>query len=132
MGWSTIAAANGAWVDGSKTVNDPCPAGWRVPREAQLTGVRNITLNPRTSVGTWSNSTTNYSVGYRFGSSLFLPAAGHRNFGNGELGFRGSNGYYWSSTESSSVALFLNFASSDAGMDASDRTYGFSVRCVAE
>ena len=35
-GWSTTDAANGAWLDGSKTVNDPCPTGWRVPTAAQL------------------------------------------------------------------------------------------------
>jgi uncharacterized protein (TIGR02145 family) len=131
-GWSTTSAENGAWLDGSKTANDPCPTGWRVPTAAQLTGLANSTLNPRTSVGTWTGSTTNYSVGYRFGQSLFLPAAGIRINSNGSLYGRGSNGFYWSSTESSSSAQYLDFVSGGASMLTYYRAYGFSLRCVAE
>jgi uncharacterized protein (TIGR02145 family) len=131
-GWSTTAASNGAWVDGSKTANDPCPAGWRVPTATQLTGLANNTLNPRTSVGSWTNSSTNYGTGFRFGQSLFLPAAGRRNGSGGSLDFRGSDGNYWSSAESSSDAQRLYFFSSVAIMDTINRTFGFSLRCVAE
>ena len=134
-GWSGTAAANGAWVDGSKTVSDPCPAGWRVPTAAQLgtSGLLNTTLNPRTSVGTWTGSTTNYSVGYRFGESLFLPAAGYLSIINGRLFNQGIQGNYWSSTGSgSTTATCLYFFGGVASMSTSDRTYGFSLRCVAE
>jgi uncharacterized protein (TIGR02145 family) len=131
-GWSATNAPNGNWSDGSKTVNDPCPAGWRVPTAAQLTGLANSTLNPLTSVGTWSNSTTNYSVGYRFGQFLFLPATGYRDFSSGSLFNRGSNGYYWSSSESGIGAQSLYFYNSVAFMGASPRNSGLSLRCVAE
>jgi uncharacterized protein (TIGR02145 family) len=130
-GWSDTAAANGAWVDGSKTVNDPCPAGWRVPTAAQLTGVGNITLNPRTSVGTWTDSSTNYGTGYMFGQSLFLPATGYRS-SSGQLDGRGSFGFYWSSTGSGSDARVLLFDSGNASMYTTNRTGGYSLRCVAE
>ena len=83
-------------------------------------------------MGTWTNSSTNYSGGYRIGSSLFLPAAGSRGISSGSLFDRGSLGYYWSSTESSSFAHYLYFSSSGAAMFANPRTYGFSLRCVAE
>jgi uncharacterized protein (TIGR02145 family) len=60
-----------------------------------------------------------------------MPAAGNRDNSNGSLNNRGSNGNYWSSTESSSNAQNLNFNSSDANMNTNNRTNGFSLRCVA-
>jgi hypothetical protein len=60
-GWNTSNAINGAWSDATKTANDPCPAGHRVPTMAQWDAV--IANNTQTSVGTWSNSSTNYSSG---------------------------------------------------------------------
>jgi uncharacterized protein (TIGR02145 family) len=130
-GWNTTLAPNGSWADGSKTANDPCPAGYRVPTKAQWDGV--ISNNTKTNVGTFSISATNYGAGKKFGDQLMLPAAGYRYNDNGALNNRGSSGYYWSSTEDdSNYAWFLYFGSSDADTGIDNRTYGLSVRCVAE
>jgi hypothetical protein len=60
-----------------------------------------------------------------------LPAAGNRCYGDGSLGLRGYYGFYWSSAESPWYLLFAS--SSYTPMRYYDyRTYGFSVRCVAE
>lgn len=83
-------------------------------------------------MGTWTISTTNYSVGYRFGQALFIPAAGYRDTSNGSLNNRGSIGYYWSSSESGSSAPNLYFTSGVVGMTGNNRANGFSLRCVAE
>jgi uncharacterized protein (TIGR02145 family) len=136
-GWNTAPASNGDWADGSKTANDPCPAGFRVPTKAQWDAVLDTTLNPtRSFPGTWSNSSINYSSGLRIGSGatgLFLPAAGFRFSSGGTLFNRGLNGRYWSSTENGNFAWFLRFnnGSADASSGTS-RTTGFSVRCIAE
>ena len=132
-GWNTTAAADGSWSDGSKTANDPCPAGFRVPTLTQLTALSNNTLNPRTSAGTWTSGGMNYSNGYRFGPSLFLPATGFRSNSSGSLISKDSAGSYWSSTENTSIDagyLFLN--SSIVTPNNLSRTYGHSVRCIAE
>jgi hypothetical protein len=60
-----------------------------------------------------------------------LPAAGYRDYNNGSPFRQGSNGYYRSSTATSSNAKFLNMSYDSQGMSDDHRTYGFSVRCVA-
>ncbi|MFN7832221.1 MAG: hypothetical protein ACK5Q2_09580, partial [Bacteroidota bacterium] len=129
-GWNKTLAPNGSWADGSKTANDPCPVGYRVPTRAQWDGV--ITYNTRTNVGSFSVSATNYGAGQKFGDQLMLPAAGLRHYGNGALNYRGGSGYYWSSTEDGdSSAWYMSFVGV-AYTDGYYRTLGLSVRCVAE
>ena len=138
-GWSTTAAANGAWVDSIKTANDPCPLGFRVPTRAQWLAVTNSNLNTVSYEGSdWTSNNTSYSTGLRIGSGtsgLFLPATGSRSASNGALTDRGYSGYYWSSSERANNAnnawrQFFNLG--DAFQTNSSRRIGMSVRCIAE
>jgi uncharacterized protein (TIGR02145 family) len=130
-GWNTTNSANGDWSDKTKMASDPCPAGYRIPTEAQWKGV--ITSNTRTPIGTWEDAATNYSFGMKFGNKLVLPAAGYRRYNDGALVNRGSSGLYWSSREHSSFSAWhLIFSNNDAGTSNQNRTSGHSVRCVEE
>ncbi len=135
-GWNPEDASDGAWVDDSKTANDPCPEGFRVPTKAQWDGVRDNTLNPVLSyTGTWDNSITNYSSGLRIGSGntgLFLPATGHRIYDSGEVFGRGNSGYYWSSSEDGFYAKYLYFEQDLSFTVGLFRSSGMPVRCIAQ
>jgi uncharacterized protein (TIGR02145 family) len=126
---------NGNWTPTAKGPEDPCPTGFRVPSQAEWTAVNANNTASRT--GTFTNSPTNFSAALHYGpdantKSLTLPAAG-RYRTNGVLNNRGSNGYYWSSTENGSPAYNLTFNSSNViPANNLNRNYGFSVRCIAE
>ena len=126
---------DGNWTPTAKGPEDPCPTGFRVPSQAEWTAVNANNTASRT--GTFTNSPTNFSAALHYGpdantKSLTLPAAG-RYRTNGVLNNRGSNGYYWSSTENGSPAYNLTFNSSNViPANNLNRNYGFSVRCIAE
>ena len=122
--WDSSIPAGTAWY----AENDPCPAGWRVPTQAELTNLRN---QPNIWVSNWNDTGIN---GRLFGTApnqIFLPAAGNRYIG-GWLNSVGTIGDYWSSTQVGRNAMVLWFTSTHSGANDIDRTNGFSVRCVAD
>jgi uncharacterized protein (TIGR02145 family) len=137
--WNTIVAPDNSWQDSIKTINDPCPPGFRVPTSAQWLMVADSRLNPQSIVGTnWTCSATNYSTGWRFGPKLFLPTSGGRDFNSGILNGRGCIAWYWSSTKYALDGAFssrISFNQStqnpiDFGFGIG--TLGYTVRCIAE
>jgi uncharacterized protein (TIGR02145 family) len=104
---------------GVNGVNNPCPSGYRLPTDTELTAERL----------SWS---ANSSVG-AFASPLKLPVAGNRSYSIGSLGAVGANGYYWSSAVSGTNSRYLNFSSSTANVGPGNyRAFGFSVRCLKD
>ncbi|MDH7463580.1 FISUMP domain-containing protein [Chitinophagaceae bacterium 26-R-25] len=134
-GWNTTSAPDGSWADASKTANDPCPAGYRVPTQATWGAINNSSLNPITRTGSWATDVGNFATGISFGNRLFLPAAGCRYYTDGSLRYRGSYGFYWSTGHYNSTRPYIAQLSNDAyyGNGAADsRTEGCSIRCVAQ
>ncbi|WP_407476630.1 FISUMP domain-containing protein [Elizabethkingia anophelis] len=133
-GWISTPKPNGSWSDTSKTSNDPCPSGYRVPTRAQWQAV--IDNNNVERIGSWAND-GNYTTALYVRNpsnirTLMLPAAGYRSNTGGTLLSRGYGGYYWSSSVATSSASRLSFNSSSVHVSNLNRLLGFSVRCVAE
>ncbi|MFN5459752.1 MAG: hypothetical protein ACK5AY_07575, partial [Bacteroidota bacterium] len=103
---------------GVNGVNNPCPSGYRLPTETELTAEHT----------SWSSQN---SVG-AFASPLKLPLAGGRDNSSGSLGMVGTYGVYWSSTVSPTNSRSLFFDISNANINNYYRASGFSVRCIKE
>jgi uncharacterized protein (TIGR02145 family) len=136
--WPATANADNSWLDASKTANDPCPSGFRIPTKAQWDGVDNETLNPQSSVGTWTSQMvtdpSNYGAGRKFGPGLLLQATGYRWLTDGALFSRGTFAGYWSSTAVSSTTLAWVFYLSQESPNTNDnqRRFGYSIRCIKD
>jgi uncharacterized protein (TIGR02145 family) len=122
--WDSSNATGDTW----ETTNNVCPAGWRVPTNAELTALANAGSE-------WVTTPANGRV---FGSgenTLFLPAAGYRIGSSSALSSAGTFGHYWSSTPNNDTSSYdLRFGDGTTVNPSynNGREYGFSVRCVAE
>ncbi len=103
---------------------------WRMPTRAEQDELREKCK--------WEWTTVNGVSGYKVtskknGNSIFLPAAGSR-YGT-EVYYRGSYGYFWSSSlysSNSNSAFYLGFYIGGRDWDSSSRCYGFPVRPVCD
>jgi len=89
--WKDLDKVYGDWVD------DPSPEGWRLPTTLELQSL----CDEEKVTREWTS--LNGVSGMKFtdktnGNSIFLPAAGHRNYYKGELGQVGGTCFYWSRT----------------------------------
>lgn len=113
------------WLDGTKTIYDPCPAGYMVPTIAQMTADF-YDLSSMFDLTSSSDPKNNGASG-----PTWVPAAGYRTYdGNGKLFKVGTMGHYWSSTtyfprkaDHHYGATFYTMAIREVTVG----TYGFSV-----
>jgi uncharacterized protein (TIGR02145 family) len=103
---------------GANGTNNPCPAGYRVPTETELT--------------TESNSWSSTNAAGAYASALKLPLAGARQSNTGSLISIGTAGQYWSSTISTTLSRNLFFSSSTKNINGNSRSNAFVVRCIKE
>jgi len=127
-GWNNSKPTGSTW----ERENDPSPAGWRVPTLAELKTL----LDTAHVHHEWA--VQNGVCGRKFtdkhtGNSLFLPAAGFRQYENGDLFIVGAIGNYWSSTQQNETYAYIMYIiSSDAVWHNHSRRCGVTIRPVAE
>ncbi len=97
-----LSAQNDNLWQGVNGVNNPCPAGYRIPTSAEWNAERL----------SWGSNNKSGA----FQSALKLTAAGLRSSQEGEITNTGSQGIYWSSTVSESSSGVLGFGNSNAYM----------------
>jgi uncharacterized protein (TIGR02145 family) len=118
--WLTVSN-NNLWQVSSGT-NNPCPSGYRVPTDSEMSS----------EVASWNSSNP---IG-AFSSSLKLPYGGFRYNSNGFLGnpdsYIGQSGFYWTGTTNGTDSRYMVFNNSSGNLYANLRSYGISVRCIKE
>lgn len=122
---TTVTGGIYSWngSDGTKTIYDPCPAGWRVP-------VNGSWENLSTSNLIWSPS--DYGRTYST-PSFFYPTSGGRMNDSGSLGYIGQCGFYWSASTYYDNAYSFTFDNGKVTpSNNGSRAYGLAVRCVHE
>lgn len=115
--WRGTTQNDVLWATEAST-NNPCPVGFKVPTNAELT-----TLVTSSSI---TNSATAAS------SAMKFTVPGLRNRSNGSLGSVGSHGSYWSSSVSGTNASYRYFFSVGTFTGNDYRAYGLPVRCLKD
>ncbi|MCD4697293.1 MAG: hypothetical protein K8S16_13735 [Bacteroidales bacterium] len=157
--WATVMNGTGSSNGNPSGVQGICPDGWHVPSDAEWTELTDYLINTYVDINSnnvgnklkscrqvssplggdcntsghprWNSHGTHYGTN-DFGFSA-LPG-GYRN-SNGTFHYLGTNGYWWSSAESSSTTAWRrNMDYSNGGVSRTNnyKTYGFSVRCLRD
>jgi uncharacterized protein (TIGR02145 family) len=101
---------------GVNGINNPCPAGFRIPTQAEW----------EAEIQTWSGKNATGA----FASPLKLPPTGNRQY-NGVISTDNVSAYYWTSTVSQTQVFSMNFTSSGAyTTNAYPRVNGYACRCI--
>lgn len=124
------------WQDNAKTVFDPCPYGWRIPKNGSWNGFKQ-----NVNFFTWNyDKYSEYLIGV--GEKAIYRLGGRIQYNDGDLQPLKTHGYLWSSTlsEGSDNAYSLYYESKSASGNLSNgvvdpnrlqsKAYGLSVRCV--
>lgn len=153
-----LSLAADSWGPEAKTIYDPCPSGWKVPDFTEA-DAKNI-FKPVTSsfrflianqwqdapiaTGSITEATFTPSNGFLYAGSVWFPAFRMREAGSGNLRDPWYNGKFNSSYLPSYAAFgarasgvkgyYIEFKPSNVSnvpsATVSDKSYGFSIRCV--
>ena len=116
-GWVTSISENSDWI----AAEDPCrlllDTNWRITTHTELQNV--------CYAGNWATWTDTWN------SSLKLHAAGMLNAPDGALYYRGTMGFYWSSTQSGTLAGLLQLSETWVTTGVYyQKMKGHSLRCL--
>ena len=117
------------WQDGTKTIYDPCPVGYKVPARNKSMPLHSADLS---AVKGWSdNGEAHY---FTLGSPVAVfPYSGYITEDGAGMDHAGDRGFIWTSYASSSdfAAYFMNVRSGgDHKLSSTITSRGCSVRCV--
>lgn len=119
-------AKNDLW---SATNNrGPCPAGWRVPSQAELQKIKTAYDNTGSQIVTWESPYMKIK-GTNDNGTIYLPATGYRG-PQGQWNAQGISGHYRAIDSNGTKASALVFDSSSLIIGTSARAAGLTVRCV--
>ena len=137
--WHYSYRDNSLWTtsDKTKSIYDPCPAGWRVP-DGGINGVWSKALGSSsyfTKSSLYNSAKKGMNFSGKFGSTsiIWYPVSGYRRSSDGSLDNVGLYGNYWSASPyiyTASYYLNFNGIGSVYPSNNYNRAYGLSVRCL--
>ncbi len=120
--------------ESSKSIYDPCPAGWRVP-DGGDNGVWTKALGSSYTEPSYDSTNEGMNFYGKFGSAstIWYPASGYRYY-DGSLYDVGFGGYYWPASPyySGAYILYFNGNGDVYPSECYARAVGQSVRCIKE
>ena len=135
--WHYSSRDNSLWTTSYKTksIYDPCPAGWRVPDGGDY-GIWSKAKGSSSSFSRTYNSSSkgmNFSGKFGSASTIWYPASGFRNSFNGGLYYVGDSGFCWSaSNDYDAYSLYFNDNGYVDPSHNDGRASGRSVRCLQD
>ena len=129
-GYNNTTREGDWWNPTIKTLYDPCPNGYRIPKNGTYGNVANTT-NP-SDIG-WDWLGTGLQSGMKWTNTLF-PASGYRSASNGKFYRVGTGGYGWMSIPYTPTNGYnLGFYSGYVGPNSYyGRSNGFPARCIKD
>ncbi|WP_455084756.1 hypothetical protein [Prevotella pallens] len=129
-----------------KTVYDPCPVGFKMPASNAFTGFTSngqyqsgaANINANGTADSWNKFSAAYGHNFYTNGSktatIFFPASGFRDSGDGSLSNVGYYGCYWSAVPyDTDNGCYLSFYWSNVSPQNNyNRSYGFAARPVSE
>ena len=128
---------NTRWTTSSKTksIYDPCPAGWRVGSNSWSMALASSSSFTNSSLYNSSNEGVNFSGKFGSASTIWYPASGYRYGFDGSLRNVGNYGYCWSALHGDNFQAYDLYFNSNGSVYPSNgniRARGISVRCLRE
>lgn len=126
----SLSMNNTRWTtfNTSKSIYDPCPAGWRVPDGGDPDGVWAKAGFNHTATYDHINEGISFSISSP--STTWYPGAGFLNFSYGCFDVTSYGGYYWSATPNQGQCCELLFGDLVYLMYSCQRAAGLAVRCI--
>ena len=118
-------------TDGSKSIFDPSPLGWKLPENGTFSDFALVGENKyNTGISEWDAA----AFGLKYRTDVFFPASGYRNNSSGALTASGTSGGYWVASPNSATHGYYLFFNSTAAYASGDgtRATGVPVRPVQE
>ena len=148
--WYAATAETGSYDMATDTAasDSICPKGWKLPANHSVSTADSwqnlINATYRFITSTTTEGVTTYTLTIPAPNSptstsmrllpLSIPFTGYYNWQAAALSYRGSGGYFWSSTSHSSNqtdAWALGFSGNVLPQNNSNKVYGLTIRCVA-
>src|SRR5690554_2612480 len=135
--WTAAMDGEASSTTNPSGIQGVCPAGWHLPSDAEWTELTDYLGGTGAGGKLKEAGTTHWNspnTGATNETGFTALPGGSRRY-DGPFNYVGSNGFWWSATESGASSVWgrnINYVNSSVGRDHGYKEVGFSVRCVRD